>query len=36
MPCHEVVTAVLLRDMRELRGMIICMQVVYHETSRQG
>jgi hypothetical protein len=22
MPCHEVVTAALLRDMRELRGMI--------------
>lgn len=36
MPCHEVVTAALVRDMRELRGMISRMQVVYHETSRQG
>jgi hypothetical protein len=36
MPCREVETAVLLRDMRELRGMIIHMQIVYQETSPQG
>lgn len=36
MPCREVETAVLLRDMRELRGMIIRMQVVYQEISPQG
>ena len=36
MPCHEVVTAALLRDMREFRGIIIRMQVVYQETSPQG
>jgi hypothetical protein len=36
MPYREVETAVLLRDMRELRGMMIYMQVVYQETSPQG
>jgi hypothetical protein len=36
MPCREVETAVLLQDMRELRGMIIRMQVMYQETSPQG
>jgi len=33
MPCREVETAVLLRDMRELRGMLIRMQVMYQEIS---
>lgn len=36
MPCHEMETAVLLRDMRELRGMVFHMQVVYQETRPQG
>ena len=36
MPCREVETAVLLWDRRELRGMMIHMQVVYQETSPQG
>jgi hypothetical protein len=36
MPCHEVVTAALLWDMREFRGIAIRMQVVYQETSPQG
>ena len=36
MPCREVETAVLLQDMREPRGMMIRMQVVYQETSPQG
>jgi hypothetical protein len=35
MPCHEVVTAALLRDMREFRGVMIRMQIVYQETSPQ-
>jgi hypothetical protein len=36
MPCHEVVTAALWRDMREFRSIVIRMQVVYQETSPQG
>jgi hypothetical protein len=36
-PHRKAETAALLRDMRELRGMSVCMQVVYHAVnSPQG